>query len=137
MNIYLFPTDTNFTSRKSTAAKKVARKLAGFSKKTVTPPQQSEVKINYMPQQPKVLQAAALTTLATAPVAFQEALKSNWFKLSAGCEPDIFQKSAGINLIKGEDVLVTAPTGTGKTAIAHFAINKNLNQGVYRLNFLC
>lgn len=129
MNIYLFPTDTNFTSRKSTAAKKVARKLAGFSKKTVTPPQQSEVKINYMPQQPKVLQAAALTTLATAPVAFQEALKSNWFKLSAGCEPDIFQKSAGINLIKGEDVLVTAPTGTGKTAIAHFAINKNLNQG--------
>lgn len=131
MNIYLLtPTDTNFTSRKSSAAKKVARKLAGFSKKTVTAPQ-NEVKVSYIqPQaQPRVFKSASISALAMAPVGFQQALDENWFKLKEGCEPDIFQKSAGMNLIKGDDVLVTAPTGTGKTAIAHFAINKNLNQG--------
>ena len=129
MNInLLYPTDTNFTSRKSSAAKKVARKLAGYSKKGVTAPQ-NELKVNYIPPQTKTYTTTALSALAVAPVAFQQALEENWFKLKDGCEPDIFQKSAGLNLIKGEDVLVTAPTGTGKTAIAHFAINKNLKQG--------
>lgn len=44
-------------------------------------------------------------------------------------EPDVFQKAAGINLYLGNDVLVTAPTGTGKTAIAEYVITKNLNEG--------
>ncbi len=34
-----------------------------------------------------------------------------------------------MNLLAGNDVLVTAPTGTGKTAIAQYVITKNLNNG--------
>ena len=34
-----------------------------------------------------------------------------------------------MNLYLGNDVLVTAPTGTGKTAIAQYVITKNLNEG--------
>lgn len=44
-------------------------------------------------------------------------------------EPDVFQKAAGMNLYSGNDVLVTAPTGTGKTAIAEYIITKNLKDG--------
>ncbi len=42
---------------------------------------------------------------------------------------DIFQNAAAMNLYLGNDVLVTAPTGTGKTAIAEYVITKNLNEG--------
>lgn len=44
-------------------------------------------------------------------------------------QPDIFQKASGMNLYLGNDVLVTAPTGTGKTAIAEYVITKNLKDG--------
>lgn len=40
-------------------------------------------------------------------------------------EADVFQKAAAMNLYLGNDVLVTAPTGTGKTAIAEYIITKN------------
>ena len=43
--------------------------------------------------------------------------------------PDIFQQASAINLYLGNDVLVTAPTGTGKTAIAQYVITKNLKEG--------
>jgi len=43
--------------------------------------------------------------------------------------PDEFQNAAGMNLYLGKDVLVTAPTGTGKTAIAEYVITKNLKEG--------
>lgn len=44
-------------------------------------------------------------------------------------EADKFQKAAAMNLYLGNDVLVTAPTGTGKTAIAEYIITKNLLEG--------
>ncbi|MCQ2753651.1 MAG: DEAD/DEAH box helicase, partial [bacterium] len=44
-------------------------------------------------------------------------------------ESDCFQTAAAINLYAGNDVLVTAPTGTGKTAIAQYIISKNLEEG--------
>ncbi len=44
-------------------------------------------------------------------------------------KPDVFQYAAGINLYIGNDVLVTAPTGTGKTAIAEYIMSKNLKDG--------
>lgn len=44
-------------------------------------------------------------------------------------EADVFQNAAGMNLYLGNDVLVTAPTGTGKTAIAEYIITKNLKEG--------
>lgn len=44
-------------------------------------------------------------------------------------EPDVFQTASGMNLFAGNDVLVTAPTGTGKTAIAQYVITKNLQEG--------
>ena len=44
-------------------------------------------------------------------------------------KPDVFQTAAAKNLYLGNDVLVTAPTGTGKTAIAHYATGKNLHEG--------
>ncbi|MBQ4114513.1 DEAD/DEAH box helicase [bacterium] len=61
--------------------------------------------------------------------------EENYFQLKVNpktnrpFEPDIFQKAAGINLFLGNDVLVTAPTGTGKTAIAEYVITKNLKDG--------
>ncbi len=61
--------------------------------------------------------------------------KENYFQLKKNPEtgelykPDVFQKAAGANLFLGNDVLVTAPTGTGKTAIAEYIITKNLKEG--------
>lgn len=43
--------------------------------------------------------------------------------------PDVFQTASAMNLYLGKDVLVTAPTGTGKTAIAQYVITKNLKEG--------
>ena len=61
--------------------------------------------------------------------------EDNYFQLKTNpdtgkpFEADVFQKAAAMNLYLGNDVLVTAPTGTGKTAIAHYVITKNLNEG--------
>ena len=83
---------------------------------------------------------AGLTGLASVGIAtvamsqkkeksFEQTLEENFFKLPAGAKPDIFQRASAAKLYKGDDVLVTAPTGTGKTAIAHYAISKNLEEG--------
>ena len=60
---------------------------------------------------------------------FQKTVDTNYFQLPPGAKPDIFQKAAAENLYLGNDVIVTAPTGTGKTAIAHYIITKNLEEG--------
>ena len=66
---------------------------------------------------------------------YYQTLRDNYFNLPADKktgEPfkaDIYQKAAAENLYKGNDVIVTAPTGTGKTAIAHYIINKNMAEG--------
>ncbi|MCD8378123.1 MAG: DEAD/DEAH box helicase [Candidatus Gastranaerophilales bacterium] len=66
---------------------------------------------------------------------YYKTLNDNYFNLpidkSSGkpFRPDIYQKAAAENLYKGNDVIVTAPTGTGKTAIAHYVINKNIQDG--------
>ncbi|MBR6098697.1 DEAD/DEAH box helicase [bacterium] len=60
---------------------------------------------------------------------FDRTVQANYFKLPAGAKPDVFQKAAAQNILLDNDVLVTAPTGTGKTAIAHYAIGKNLRDG--------
>ena len=49
---------------------------------------------------------------------FEQTLKENYFHLPEGAYPDTFQIEAGKALNEGRDVLVEAPTGTGKTAIA-------------------
>lgn len=59
----------------------------------------------------------------------------NYFQLKINSETgkpfeaDTFQKAAAMNLYLGNDVLVTAPTGTGKTAIAEYIITKNFIEG--------
>lgn len=60
---------------------------------------------------------------------YERTLDENFFKLPEGAEPDIFQKASATYLYNGNDVLVTAPTGTGKTAIAHYIVTKNLEEG--------
>lgn len=60
---------------------------------------------------------------------YEKTLEKNYFKLPQGASPDIFQKASAANLYAGNDVLVTAPTGTGKTAIALYVITKNLEEG--------
>ena len=60
---------------------------------------------------------------------FEKTVDTNYFQLPKGAKPDIFQKAAAENLYLGNDVIVTAPTGTGKTAIAHYIITKNLEEG--------
>lgn len=42
--------------------------------------------------------------------------------------PDKSQIECAQKLLQGDSVLYCAPTGTGKTAVAHFAINKNLDE---------
>lgn len=62
---------------------------------------------------------------------YYKTLSDNYFKLNVNKKeaPDIYQKEAAEHLYNGEDVLVTAPTGTGKTAIAFYTISKNLEDG--------
>ena len=60
---------------------------------------------------------------------FDRTVEANYFKLPKGAKPDVFQLAAAQNILLDNDVLVTAPTGTGKTAIAHYAIGKNLRDG--------
>lgn len=61
--------------------------------------------------------------------------EDNYFQLKINPDtnkpfkPDVFQSASGMNLLAGNDVLVTAPTGTGKTAIAEYVITKNLKNG--------
>ena len=57
---------------------------------------------------------------------FKRTVEVNYFKLPKNAKPDVFQLAAAQNIFLDYDVLVTAPTGTGKTAIAHYAIGKNL-----------
>ncbi len=51
------------------------------------------------------------------------------FLLPKNCPPDKYQIEAAVSISKGNNTIVTAPTGTGKTAIAHFAIKKNFDEG--------
>lgn len=80
--------------------------------------------------------AAATGVLLSNKVSdFQKTLENNFFQLKIDeatgmpYEADVFQKAAAANLFLGNDVLVTAPTGTGKTAIAQYVISKNLEEG--------
>ncbi len=66
---------------------------------------------------------------------FYNTLDKNYFQLKTNpetgypYEPDVFQTTAANHLFLGDDVIVTAPTGTGKTAIAEYIMTKNLNEG--------
>ncbi len=62
-------------------------------------------------------------------ISFETTLDKNWFRLPAKCKPDRFQTEAAKALYEGNDVLASAPTGTGKTAIAHYAVSKNMEAG--------
>ena len=79
--------------------------------------------------------AATGILLSTNVSDFQKTLEDNFFQLGIDdrtgmpYEADVFQKAAAVNLFLGNDVLVTAPTGTGKTAIAQYIISKNLEEG--------
>lgn len=44
-------------------------------------------------------------------------------------KPDVFQTTSANYLYNNDDVVVTAPTGTGKTAIAEYIMTKNLKEG--------
>ena len=57
-------------------------------------------------------------------VKFEESLHK-YFRL----KPDKYQIEAAKYIYDGADPLILAPTGTGKTLIAEYAINKNLSEG--------
>lgn len=59
---------------------------------------------------------------------FKRTLTDNYFQLPSNCVPDEYQKMAAESIFNGHDTLVTAPTGTGKTAIAYYAITNNLGK---------
>ena len=80
-----------------------------------------------------VLSAATLSDKCKQ---FFKTLNENYFQLKTNpqtnkpYEPDIFQKTSANHLFVGDDVIVTAPTGTGKTAIAEYVMTKNLKEGL-------
>lgn len=101
-------------------------------------------KIKQSSKQTNVLQAAKPAVAAMGATGlvvstffqdFNKSLDDNYYQLKIDkttgkpYAPDSFQKAAGMNLNLGNDVLVTAPTGTGKTAIAQYVITKNLKEG--------
>lgn len=68
---------------------------------------------------------------------FDETIYENYFRLPKvnlkdgspyQIMPDITQVEAAKELYKGNSVLYDVPTGTGKTALAHYIITKNLNE---------
>jgi superfamily II RNA helicase len=68
--------------------------------------------------------AVALPTLADIELSFYEA-----FFFRHGLEPYPVQEKAFAHIFAGESLLVTVPTGTGKTLIAKAAIHKALALG--------
>ena len=97
---------------------------------------QAESNSKSMPQSVSISPDAVLNYLSKSNsfisfkgVGYQKTLDENYFQLKSGNVPDVFQKAAAQNLYLGNDVLVSAPTGTGKTAIAYYIITKNLNEG--------
>lgn len=64
-----------------------------------------------------------------SPRNFVDTVNENYFQLPPNCTPDQFQLDAGSALNQNKDVLVEAPTGTGKTAIAHYVTTKNMREG--------
>ena len=66
---------------------------------------------------------------------FSKTVDENYFQLKTNpqtnkpYEPDVFQTTSGNHLYLGDDLIVTAPTGTGKTAIASYIMTKNLKEG--------
>lgn len=59
-----------------------------------------------------------------APLPFEETL-NKYYRL----KPDKYQIDAAKSIYDGHDTIVTAPTGSGKTLVAEYAIGKNLAEG--------
>ncbi len=84
---------------------------------------------------PLVGAVAAGCVLSDNCKSFFKSVSDNYFQLKTNpetgkpFEPDIFQKTSANHLYLGDDVIVTAPTGTGKTAIAEYIMTKNLKEG--------
>ncbi len=71
-------------------------------------------------------------------VSLEEGIENNFFQLPKitledgslyQIQPDKSQVECARKLCKGKNVVFDAPTGMGKTAIAHFAMSKNLAEG--------
>ena len=69
---------------------------------------------------------------------FQETLDKNYFQLpqvhfkdgsTYQLRPDKYQFDCAKALYQGKNLAFIAPTGTGKTAVAHYIITKNLKRG--------
>ena len=69
-------------------------------------------------------QSQKATTPENTQIPFKESLKK-YFRFA----PDKYQIEAAKYIYENADPIVLAPTGTGKTLIAEYAINKNLAEG--------
>lgn len=91
----------------------------------------------------KIPYKAAILPAATCPLIFSTQYRDfsrsideeNYFQLKIDentgkpFKPDVFQTTSANYLYNNDDVVVTAPTGTGKTAIAEYVMTKNLKDG--------
>lgn len=65
-----------------------------------------------------------INSVSSSKISFDESLKK-YFRF----EPDKYQIESAKFLYNNDDTLVLAPTGTGKTLIAEYVINKNMDEG--------
>lgn len=60
---------------------------------------------------------------------FEDSIVKYFQPLPEGCQYDKFQIDSARVIYEGNDPVTVAPTGTGKTAIIEYAINRNLAEG--------
>ncbi len=107
----------------------------------ILPVSHKELRFNNIPSRNKALYTTNINQTALSNVFlgkdlvsfkskdFNQTVKDNYFKLPPDCVPDEFQLESAKGIYEGKNVIVEAPTGTGKTAIANYAASKNLQDG--------
>lgn len=123
-------------SRNEFRAKNIQNSKRELSKNPINNPKDEGVLINYLKLSGQNNFAAlSFKGLEQSEEDFQKTVRFNYFKLpkikkksgaTYQAQPDQTQLESARSIYEGKHTVTVAPTGTGKTAIANYAITKNL-----------